>query len=57
MSDGQLYELRITATGEVRDADGNLISQPVAEQTVTVTEEEALRIAQEHGLGAPHDTS
>lgn len=41
---GQLYVLRIEAAGEVRDADGNLISQPVAEQTLTVTEQQALAI-------------
>lgn len=44
MTEGQLYRLQIIATGEVRDADGNLISQPVAEQTLTVTEQEALAI-------------
>lgn len=43
---GQLYELRIIASGEVRDADGNLISQPVAEQTLTVTEQQALAMMQ-----------
>jgi hypothetical protein len=37
----QLYELRITATGEVRDADGNLISTEPIEATTTVTEAEA----------------
>lgn len=41
---GQLYKLEIVASGEVRDADGNLISQPVAAQTLTVTEQEALAI-------------
>lgn len=44
MSDGQLYRLEIIATGEVRDADGNLVSQPVAQSTVEVTEQEALEI-------------
>jgi len=43
--DGQLYQLRIIVTGEVRDADGNLINQDVgAETTVTVTEQQALAI-------------
>lgn len=36
-----LYELRITATGEVRDGDGNLISQEPVEATVTLTEDQA----------------
>jgi hypothetical protein len=44
---GQLYELRITATGEVRDADGNLISQEPVETTVTVTEEQARQLMEE----------
>jgi hypothetical protein len=50
MSEPRLYELRIVASGEVRDADGNLISQPTADQTLTVTEQEALAIMkQQHG--------
>lgn len=36
-----LYELRITASGEVRDADGNLISSEPVEATVIVTEDQA----------------
>ena len=41
---GQLYQLVIEATGEVRDADGNLISsQPVTAERL-VTEAEALAI-------------
>jgi len=40
----QLYELRIVATGEVRDADGNLLNQPVAESTMQVTEDQARAI-------------
>lgn len=47
MSEGQLYRLEIIATGEVRDADGNLISQPVAETTVEVTEQEARAIMEQ----------
>lgn len=39
-----LYELKIVATGEVRDADGNLISNEPIEATRIVTEEEALAI-------------
>jgi hypothetical protein len=38
MSD--LYELRIVASGEVRDKDGNLVEQVPVEQTVTLTEEQ-----------------
>lgn len=40
----QLYELKIIATGEVRDADGNLISSEPVEATVLVTEEQARQI-------------
>ena len=36
----QLYELRLQATGEVRDAAGNLVEQIPVEQTVTLTEEQ-----------------
>jgi hypothetical protein len=36
----ELYELKIVAVGEVRDADGNLIEQVPIEQTVTLTEEQ-----------------
>lgn len=39
---GQLFELKFSATGEVRDADGNLLNQDAsAESTITVTEQEA----------------
>lgn len=34
----QMYELAITATGEVRDADGNLIETQPIEATMHVTE-------------------
>lgn len=34
----QLYELAITANGEVRDAAGNLISSEPLKSTITVTE-------------------
>jgi len=37
----QMYEVVIRATGEVRDADGNLISSEPVEATLTVTESEA----------------
>lgn len=42
---GQLYELRIVATGEVRDADGNLIEQRPVEATAVLTEEQAAALA------------
>lgn len=35
-----MYELQIRATGEVRDAEGNLISSEPVEATLTVTEDE-----------------
>ncbi len=38
---GQLYEVVITATGVVRDADGNVISQEPIEARVLVTEAQA----------------
>ncbi|HEX5198979.1 MAG TPA: hypothetical protein VFW27_03480 [Actinoplanes sp.] len=42
MSDqGQRYEVVFRATGEVRDADGNLISSEPIETTFTVNEAEA----------------
>lgn len=37
----QMYELKVTATGEVRDAEGNLVSSEPVEATLTVTEAEA----------------
>lgn len=43
--DGKLYEMRITATGEVRDKDGNLISAEPVEATAVVTEDQARAIA------------
>jgi len=37
---GQMYELVLKATGEVRDVDGNLVSAEPVEATFRVTEEE-----------------
>lgn len=37
----QLYKVVVTATGEVRDADGNLISSEPVEATMTVNAAEA----------------
>jgi hypothetical protein len=36
-----MYEVVVKATGEVRDADGNLISSEPIEATLTVNEAEA----------------
>lgn len=41
-----MYEVKITAVGEVRDAEGNLISAEPIEMTKIVNEEE-LRALQE----------
>ena len=38
---GQMYEVKIQAVGEVRDADGNLLSSEPVESTITCTEAEA----------------
>lgn len=42
----QMYEVSIVASGEVRDAEGNLVETVPIETTLVVTEEEA----QEMGL-------
>jgi hypothetical protein len=36
----ELYAMTITATGEVRDADGNLVSQQDITETITLTAEQ-----------------
>jgi hypothetical protein len=41
MPDATRYELRITATGEVRDADGNLLSSEPVEAVAVLAEDEA----------------
>jgi len=51
----QLYQLVIKATGEVRDADGNLISAEPVETTVTVTEDQARELLA--GLNPDKETS
>ena len=43
----QRYEITLTATGEVHDADGNLISQTPVETTITVTETELLALIEQ----------
>jgi len=49
----QLYQLKITATGEVRDKDGNLISSGPVEAIRTVTETEAAEILASGGDSPP----
>lgn len=50
LQNGQLYKLEIIATGEVRDADGNLLNQDVtAAGTYVVTEAQALGLLEQHG--------
>jgi hypothetical protein len=44
----QMYAVRITATGEVRDADGNLISSEPVEATLTLTADEVRKITGEN---------
>lgn len=36
----QMYAITVTATGEVRDAEGNLISSTPIETTMEVTEDQ-----------------
>lgn len=36
------YEVRVSATAEIRDADGNLISSTPVESTTILTEDELL---------------
>lgn len=42
----QLYEMRITATGTVRDADGNVISEQPIEAISILTEDEVRALTQ-----------
>jgi hypothetical protein len=41
-----LYEVRVTAMGEVRDADGNLISSEPVEATLTLTADQVRELTQ-----------
>lgn len=43
----QLYEMKIVASGEVRDADGNLVEQIPIEQTVVLTEDQVKALVAE----------
>jgi hypothetical protein len=42
-----MYELRITATAEVRDTDGNLVSSDPLEAITLVTAEQAAELMKE----------
>ena len=42
----QRYEMRITATGTVRDVDGNIVSEQPIEATAILTEDEARALTQ-----------
>lgn len=42
--DGQLYRMSISASGEVRDKDGNLLNEVPIEGEVVVTSEQAAAI-------------
>jgi hypothetical protein len=44
-----LFEVKITAVGEVRDADGNLISAEPVEFVQTMTEQELRQFKEEVG--------
>ena len=41
-----LYEMRITATGTVRDADGNIVSEQPVEAVTILTEDEMKALTQ-----------
>lgn len=43
-----LYELRIEASGEVRDADGTLVAQEPVEAVAVLTEEQAREYLERH---------
>lgn len=49
----QMFQLRIAATAEIRDADGNLVGTEPVEATMTVTEDEARRIQAAINEGEP----
>lgn len=49
----QLYQLAITAAGEVRDAKGNLVSSEPVEAKITVTETQLSEL----GLTPPEETA
>lgn len=43
----QRYELRFVASGEVRDADGNLIEQIPVERTIELSEDQVRALVSE----------
>lgn len=43
----ELFQMTITATGEVRDAEGNLISSEPIEATVLLTAEQVEELTKE----------
>lgn len=43
----QRYELRIEASGEVRDADGNVIEQIPVNKTIELSEEQVKALLEE----------
>lgn len=45
----QMFELRVSAAGEVRDADGNLVSSEPVELTAMVTAEQAAEFLRTEG--------
>jgi len=45
-NDSQKFEMKITATGAVRDADGNLVSEVPIEATLILTEDEVRAITE-----------
>ncbi len=50
---GMRYELAITATGEVRDAAGNLVSSEPISTTITVNEAQLAEL----GLTPPEESA
>lgn len=45
----QMYQITVTATGEVRDADGNLISAEPVEATMEVTADQLAELGLDTG--------
>ena len=46
MPDPKLFEVRITATGIVRDVDGNIVSEQPIEAVTILTEDEVRALTQ-----------
>lgn len=45
---GQMYQMTVTAIGEVRDADGNLVSAEPIEAITTLTQEQYDQLTKEN---------